>query len=247
LQTGLNLRLYHHASIDGNRPPYLEARMIADGPARLYLQQHCGEHTDWELCKHVAELPDNDDLFLWEEGGIWPSATPAQQSALLHEEMPLALATLRTYPGALIQVSFSNFISQLSGFGLDDFDNNNYMQANVGAVLRNARPAYDRSLQAHNATPWQPFTAVQNITVLLSLAVLAVCLPALLRKAEPRWMGLTLIVLATLLFNAAVTGILSEVDSRYQACIVWLLPLLAGLLLLHRFGAGSAPKQLPAA
>jgi len=39
-----------------------------------------------------------------------------------------------------------------------------------------------------------------------------------------------LVVVPLIFANAALTGVLSEVDSRYQARVVWLLVLLAGLL-----------------
>jgi hypothetical protein len=218
-QMAVNARLDGHGSIGGNRPPYLEARIIADGPGRLYLQQHCGEHPDWVLCRHVADLPDSDDAFLWGEGGIWASATPADQAALRREE---------------IAVSLSNFGHQLIGFGLDDFDNNDYMQTHLDAVLRNGRAAYDRSLQARNTMPWQVFTVIQNIAVLVSLGALALLLPAVVRRRDPRRLGLIVIVVTTLVANAAIAGVLSEVDARYQARVVWLLPLLAALLLFDR-------------
>jgi hypothetical protein len=243
-QVTVNARLYGRGSLGGNRPPYLEARIIADGPGRLYLEQHCGDHREWVLCRHVEELPDSDDAFLWGEGGIWAAAGPAEQAELRREELPLALATLRAYPGQELAVSWSNFAQQLVGFGLDDFDNNDYMQTHLDTVLPNARAAYDRSLQARSATPWLVSTRVQGATVLFSLGVLALLLPALVRGGDARRLGLVVVVATVLVANAAITGVLSEVDARYQARVVWLLPLLAALLLLDRVesASGAGPR-----
>ena len=237
-QLTINARLFGHASLGGNRPPYLEARLVADGPGRLFLQQHCAQ-LNWLLCRNVSQLPTNDDAFLWSDGGIWPSATPAEQRELRREELPLALATLRAYPRQQLTVSASNAWQQLTGFGLDDFDNNAYMQSNLNSVLPTARDGYDRSLQAHDATPWHPFTITQNLTVLASLAALFVFLPQAIRRRDTPILGLTGITLTAVVLNAIVTGVLSEVDSRYQARIVWLVPLLASSLLLAR-------KRVPA-
>ena len=45
--------------------------------------------------------------------------------------------------------------------------------------------------------------------------------------------------------NAALTGILSEVDSRYEARIIWLLPVLAGLMIYNWFDSRKeAGRQL---
>ncbi len=189
LQLTLNARLFDRTSLGGNRPPYLEARLVADGPARLFLQQHCAQ-LNWLLCRNVAQLPTDDDAFLWSDGGIWPSATPAEQAELRREELPLALATLRAYPRQQLAVSASNAWQQLTGFGLDDFDNNAYMQSNLNSVLPNARAGYDRSLQAHDATPWHPFTITQNLTVLASLAALFVFLPQAIRRRDTPILGL---------------------------------------------------------
>jgi hypothetical protein len=41
-----------------------------------------------------------------------------------------------------------------------------------------------------------------------------------------------LVVLATVIANAVVTGVLSVVDDRYQCRVIWLLPLLAGIFFL---------------
>lgn len=241
VQLTVNARLFGHASLDGNRPPYLEARLIADGPARVYLQQHCAS-LDWLLCRSVAQLPTNDDDFLWSDGGIWPSATPVGQRELVREELPLAIATLRAYPRQQLAISASNSWQQLTQFGLDDFDNNDYMQSNLDTVLPNARAAYDRSFQAHDAIPWRPFTIAQNITVLASILIILALLPQIIRLRNTRLLGLTFVTFTTILLNAIITGTISEVDSRYQARIVWLIPLFASLLLLARIR--TAPMQL---
>ena len=47
-----------------------------------------------------------------------------------------------------------------------------------------------------------------------------------------RLVGFTAVVFAVVITNAIVTGALSAVVHRYQARVVWLVPLLAGVLLL---------------
>lgn len=113
------------------------------------------------------------------------------------------------------------------------------MQSNLNSVLPNARAAYDRTLQAHDATPWHAFTIAQNLAVLASLLATLTFLPSTIRRRNTRLLGLTAITLTAVILNAIVTGVLSEVDSRYQARIVWLIPLLASQLLLAR-------KRVPA-
>src|SRR5258707_5986913 len=93
-QFALNAYLFGNPSLNGERPPFLMARVIADGPGRWYLEQHCGE-VKLALCEHVHNLADNPDDFLWGADGIWSSADEATQKRLGQEEMPFVLATLR--------------------------------------------------------------------------------------------------------------------------------------------------------
>jgi hypothetical protein len=236
LQLGVDQRLYGHASLGGNRPPFLEARILADGTGARYLREHCAEHTDWSLCHHLDRLPADENDFLWSENGIWPAASAAEKKQLHSEELPLIFATLRAYPRQQIGVSLRNFWGQLTTFELDDFDNNEYMQTYLNAEIPNGHAAYDRSLQARSAMPENFFTVVQEIVVLTSLLLIAIALPGMLRRTDAgrSWLpALTGVILFVVLGNAFVSGVLSAVDSRYQARIVWLVPLLAAFYLLE--------------
>ena len=93
----LHTYLYGEPSLNGERPPFLTARVIADGPGRWYLEQHC-EEVKLTICDHVHDLPDNSDDFLWRADGIWQSADRATRKRLRQEEIRFVLATLRAYP-----------------------------------------------------------------------------------------------------------------------------------------------------
>jgi len=236
LQLAVNQRLYGHASLDGGRPPFLEAHIIADGTGARYLREHCVEHTDWALCHHLDNLSAYEDNFLWDGNGIWAAASATEKAKLRREEMPLILATVRAYPGQQIAVSLKNFWRQLTDFDIDDGDNNGYMQAHLSDEIPNAGAAYNRSLQAREALPQGFFTIVQNVAVVASLALIAFMLPRALRRTgiyRNRLLALTGIIFFVVLANAFISGALSAVDSRYQARIVWLIPLLALFYLLE--------------
>src|SRR5215469_15834137 len=66
----LHAYLYGKPSLNGKRLPFLMARVIADGPGRWYLEQHCAE-VKLALCEHVIDLPVDANDFLWAAGGIW--------------------------------------------------------------------------------------------------------------------------------------------------------------------------------
>ena len=172
-QMALHGYLYGKASLFGNRMPYTMARFIADGPGRWYLQQHCGE-LDWAICDRVGDLPDNDDDFLWTDGGVWQGASPAKQQQMLKEEWPLVLATVRAYPGAQLRVSLANFGTELTNFGLWDFTPNPWMESELNKVLPGALPRYLRTRQAQSRLPTEFFTTVQQWVVLASALAIVV-------------------------------------------------------------------------
>ena len=240
-QLALHRYLYGQATLYGNRMPYLMARIVADGPGALYLRQHCAT-LDWAICSSVGHLPDNDDDFLWANDGVWDGADDRTQQRLLAEEMPLVVSTLRAYPRQQAARSWANFTHQLNDFGVNDFDNNDWMQQALAQVIPssaipssaipNSATSYARSLQARSAVPSNAFTILQRWVVLPSALLLAALLPWLWRRQRVRLLGLVVIVVPTLFANAFLTAVLSSSDSRYQARVIWLVPLLAALAAL---------------
>lgn len=79
---------------------------------------------------------------------------------------------------------------------------------------------------------------VQNITVLVSLLAIFALLPQSARRRDSRLLGFTTILFTAILLNAVVTGVLSGIDTRYQARIVWLIP-------FPRLSASARPRASP--
>ena len=52
------------------------------------------------------------------------------------------------------------------------------------------------------------------------------------QRHSTRLAGLSLVVVATVVANALVTGVMSVVDDRYGCRVMWMIPLLAGIFLL---------------
>ena len=110
-QMALHGYLYGKPTLNGERPPYLMARVIADGPGRWYLDKNCPQ-LHWAICNHMSQLSDNPDTLLWDEDGAYQSATDEEKNQIDHEEMPLVLATLRAYPRQQLSRSAANFSQQ---------------------------------------------------------------------------------------------------------------------------------------
>jgi hypothetical protein len=233
-QLALHAYLYGKPSLNGERPPFLMARVIADGPGFWYLQQHCPE-VKFVLCDHLQQLPQEPDKFLWGEDGIWQNVDDETEQRLMQEEMPFVLATLRAYPRAQLSRSAANFWRQLLTFGFDVFGPSDWMAQEFANVLPGDRARYLQSRQARDDLPLDFFTSVQNWTVIFSLLIIVAFLPRLWRTRQPRLIGLSVIIVSTVIANALVTGALSMVEDRLQSRVVWLVPLLAEVLILDWF------------
>jgi hypothetical protein len=247
-QLALNAYLYGKPSLNGERPPFLMARVIADGPGFWYLQQHCPEGK-LVLCDHLQDLPQDPDVFLWGEKGIWGSADEATEKRLRQEEMPFVLATLRAFPAAQLSRSAANFWQQLQVFGFYLFGPSDWISEEFASVLPSERSRYLHGRQAQDDLPLEFFTSVQNWTVVASLVAIGGFLPRLWRR-PPQLIGLGIVIVSTVVANALVTGTLSMVEDRLQSRVVWLVPLLAVILVLEwrdQCHKGASPALAPKA
>jgi hypothetical protein len=230
-QMALHGYLYGKPTLNGERPPYLMARIVADGPGRWYLEKNCSR-LQWAVCNHLSQFTGDPDTFLWAEDGAYQGASDAERAQIDQEEMPLVIATLRAYPMQQLSISAANSWDQFFHFGVYGFNANDWMLAQFDEVLPRAKASYLGSRQAHNALPLDLFTEIQWWTIVASLAVIAVLIPFLWRRHSPRLAGLALVVAASIVANACVTGALAVVDDRYQCRVIWLVPLLAGIFFL---------------
>ena len=238
-QLALEGYLHGKPSLNGDRPPFLTARVIADGPGRWYLEKHCGE-LKWVICNHVRNLPDDEDEFMWAEDGIYQNASDAETLRLRQEEIPFVLATLRAYPQAEFSRAAANFWGQLGSFGFEDLGVSRWVLDDFAQTLPRARSSYVKSRQARNALPLDLLTSIQFWAVIISLVVIVVFMALLWRRqatrvagrSMSRFWGLSLVIISMVVANALVTGTLSMVDDRYECRVIWLVPLLAGMCVL---------------
>ena len=243
-QVALHAWIYHEPTVFGRKPPFLMARALADGPARLYLQRHCG-NLHWTICTHVDNLPHQDWEFLWVPDGIWNTSTPEQKQHLLHEELPLVLATIRSYPAAQARSSLANFYRQITMVGPIDFVHFPFFTPeNLDSAIPGLALRYQSSLQSRNRLPQHRTMAIQTPALILSILVLAALLPGAWRHRQNALLGLTAIILFAIVANAFVTGALAGVTDRTEGRTVWLL-LLAAFLHLASWNRNQPETASP--
>jgi hypothetical protein len=244
----LHAYLHGSASLTGQRAPFLLARVIADGPGRWYLQSHC-DHAPWAICAYAKHLPESGDIvtnFLWEPGSIWTSANRELKQRLVAQEGAVVMAAVRAYPYRQLRASGRNFLEQLDSYGLRNYYPNAYIEKELDKALPDNKPLYLRSRQAGRDLQEKLFASAQKLVVWGALGLIGLLNAFRWRKEARRLGGLTAVIVCGLLGNAAICGVLSNVEDRYQSRVIWLLPLLACVLCLALFERpGRAPHVPP--
>lgn len=238
----LHRALLGEASLGGRRPLFLLARTLADGPARSYLHAHCGE-LDLAICAFQDRLPDNVRDVLWAEDGIWETTSEQTRERLRREEMQVVVAAVRSDPWRQLAASSRNFAAQLGTFGMQGtYFPDLYIVTRIREALPGSGDRFFRSRQARRTLHEEFFAGVQQAALAASLLAIAICGVLLGRDRVNRLTPLGILVLCALLFNAAITGVISEIEDRYQARVIWLVPLLACVFTLAWLDArrGSA-------
>ena len=226
-------------------PPFLTARVVADGPGRLYVREHCKDHP-FAVCAFADRLAGTDtDGFLWDENsrtGVFAVATPAQRRALATEQTRFALASTLAHPGLQARASARNVALQLVQTDLEDFDYKPSVLAELRADLPpEHRARLETSLAARRGWPINALWAEQAVVIWLSLGVIGWSL------IDPRIYGeggrvgdarrVALLAVAGVLANTLACGVLSDLYGRYQARCIWVLPLAAAVLMAQALSA----------
>jgi hypothetical protein len=230
------------AKLSGERPirqPLFMARLIADGPGYRYLAKSCPE-SGFAVCAYLDRLKGIDfDTFLYTEipgVGVVALLSVAQRRALSDEQFRFASAVARFDPPGFVFTTSRNALQQLLTFGVDEFNyGSNYL-----VDVRERYPEPDRSVllasaAARGAVPTTLIHVLTWVAVLASLAILGrFFLDDRKSKDVDRVRLTVMIVLAGIITNAIVCGVLSGPFSRFEARVIWLIPFLAILTLARR-------------
>ncbi|MGD9810368.1 MAG: hypothetical protein AB7U35_03420 [Sphingobium sp.] len=200
--------------------PLALARGLDNGPANWYLKDVCAKDRHaYAMCEvYGTDIPDDVDRFLFKPGNVVNRATPEQLDRIRAEEKEILVRTTLRYPLHQAYIVLRDVPDQFISFELDYLFYDGRLQAmpNGKVVLFDA--------DSGNVPPLIGLLSILDYAaVLASLALLAWSW----RRLTFEQRGVVLIVLSGLLANAAVCAIFSGVAPRYQARIVWLLPLVA--------------------
>jgi putative flippase GtrA len=235
-------------------PPFVMARVLADGPGRDYMQYACAHGEAYTLCRYKANVGNSTDLILWsnrKKQGVFNVTNDLKvRRSLEDQEMRFVLGVLKFDPLGQARASLQDWFDQFIAFQVDDplrnpsaYLRGRYWPTTVIPKLipnfqacrppGNCRPPFDSTvLEAWHGT----VLAVSGLLLLWRMTRRDVR-QALLRRGlksgndEPaRLAAVVLLLLGVTVLNAAVCGILSGPFARYQSRVIWLIPVGAGLM-----------------
>lgn len=254
---GANLHAFGRMTLSAHGAVFLLARLQEDGPALWTLRDRCPA-SGWYLCGFIDQMPMDSDHFLWS-----PDSPPNRNAAgvpipmggmrLAAEAREIVAATLQAYPLAVIRAAFGNGLRQMFRAELGDAIDGAYLDPIGPQVLDQGFPpteirawAASRQRQGGLESLGESLVPLHILTLVFSTAILLAAGWRMARQGEgmPR-LGLLLCILVGCAANAFATGALSKPHHRYQARIIWLIPL--GAALLVRRPLASAAEDDPAA
>jgi hypothetical protein len=219
-------------------PPFLSARVIADGTGTRYVREHCAGQ--FMVCGFAGRFPMSVDDFLWGQGdkGVFDGASADERRALGAEQTRFALSVVRAYPVQQALASARNAVLQTFDTELSDFNYKPTLRTALSARMPPGPAAALRgSLAWREGWPIGPLWALQSAVDLVALAAAA----WLATRRGPTGAASPDVAPAALLFalilvgvlaNGVVCGVLSTLYGRYEARVVWTLPLAACTLAL---------------
>jgi hypothetical protein len=216
----------------------------------LALRDHCPT-AGWYLCDFIDQMPMDSDHFLWSPES---PVRPVGSVRLAPEAREVVAATLHDYPLAVARAALGNWIEQLYlvrvGDTLDNLDLDQFADQVLarGFPLRE-RAAFEAGAQMRGDLERlaAPFLQLHVPALLVSLPVILAGWWRLARRGDGPRLGLVLCVLVGVIANALATGALSKPHLRYQARIVWLLPLGAVLAFWPPSGGDGQHRTTPVA
>lgn len=217
------------------RPPFLMARVIGDGTGEKYLRSHCAT-SDFTVCRFVDRLPLTADEFLWLEDpqrGVFSVSDAVTRRALANEQARFVLAAIANDPVGQIKASLRNSYVQLIALGASEFSYWDGDKPNYAIKLpRETWASMQKSRAFLGQIPVSALTSMTVVTTALGAFYLLLTLAFTLVRRRPLdpAMRLALLVAAGVLLNAMVCGSMSEPHNRYQARVIWLIPLVALLV-----------------
>ncbi len=211
---------------------FLFGRMVENGMASEILTEECPQ-ADWQLCRYRDALPSNSEAFWFGADSPLQKIGGAVDPHARHEIAVIIMRSLVRHPlahaGQAVAVTAEQFVDVGTGGAMEPL-----MSGHTRSTLTRYAPAlvpyFDAARQQTDdvdVSDWSNWVVVP-ISVIASFA-LPVLGVLLWRRGRRREAMLPALLFLTLIGNAAICGVVSSSNDRFQARLVWLAALTAGL------------------
>jgi len=242
---GANLWGHGRATLSPHGATFLLARLQADGPAAAVIRERCPQ-AGWYLCAFADRLPMDSDDFLWLPDSPVNRAPDGSArflgGALLSAEARVIVGeTLRAQPLEVALSMARNTLRQMVLATAGDTLVDSHLRTALRPRIAEGFPprelaAYDAALQSRGrlVAAAKPFLWPHGPVLVLGAVLALLAWRQAMQAGDRRRIGLVVGLLVGVTANALATGGLSKPHLRYEARILWLMPIVAALALVPR-------------
>ncbi|MDE2357084.1 MAG: hypothetical protein KGL69_10055 [Alphaproteobacteria bacterium] len=239
-----------------SRPPFLTARLLADGPGRDYLAKACAEGEPLALCPYQGRPMTDANAILWSPSkteGVYEPAPYSVRLAMTRQEPAFVRGVIFLEPWRTLSNLARDAWEELIDVNvIDTLGYRDYALIARGPGFAPPFPAMRVCVRRPNLCYPTPFQLASQGALQAGL-ILGAGYLILRLLAGWAWIGrrlplaplagreavATLAVLAVTVGNAVFCGAISGVFPRYQMRMDWIVPLWAGLCVFAAVPTGD--------
>ncbi|HTK79589.1 MAG TPA: hypothetical protein VL286_04035 [Rhizomicrobium sp.] len=229
LVAGGNYAFTKHVFVSRAGPVFVFARMLQDGLVKQVLDETCPS-SHLVLCHYRNVLPSRADDWLWGPGT--PFVAMHRFIGTERESERVVNESLARHPVANLAIAARDAVQQFETFSTgDQIEPQQWiLYTDFRRFIPYQLHAYSEARQQKGGLDFAVVNAVHVPVAWLALAFLIAMLALALKRGESRPAVVLGFVLAALIGNAIICGVLSNPHARYQSRMIW-VPVFALALL----------------
>ena len=222
-------------------PPYLLARVLADGPGRTFLADACRDDR-FAICAYKDRPLDDHNEILWStdpQKGVFFFADYPTRIRMSDEQIRFVVGAIAADPVTALSSAAKGSLGQLFtlGIGPELGATKASWDTMVSADLPRLAAEVEGSRSYRGLMPFGAIDFLITISFTGAAFVIWFWLPFAARRSAGRsklrdLSHAALGLAALIVINAMICGTLSGITNRYQARIHWLVPALALISLM---------------
>jgi hypothetical protein len=241
MHISLNLIHYKTFAISIGSEAFLIEKFRADGTLEKYLNENCN-NKEYKFCKYKDNVLSTS--YLW-----------SGNNSLLHkigilqmraESKEIIKNIILKYPLLALAKLTKTTWQQLRNFHIhiDPISLHASVSNVIRTIFQNDYQSHRESLQNTNIGFFHInfFNRFYTATFYISIFLSFIFFLFALWEKNKSLAGLFILITATLIFNAAISGGLSGIYARYQSRVIWLVPLYALIGGFHFIETGQYKK-----